>query len=101
MSGRKRWGRLIGLGFLRLVMALVRFVPLPLALGIGRGLGVLMRLVARKRYRVALKNLDIAFAETKTVEEKERIARECFKHFGMFAVESLKFGYMSQEDVDR
>src|SRR5687768_6199347 len=82
-------------------MALVRIVPLPIALSIGRGLGTLMRLAARKRYRVALKNLDIAFGDTKTVEEKERIARECFKHFGMFAVESLKFSYMSQDEVER
>ena len=101
MSGRKRWGRLIGLGFLRTVMALVRPLPLPFALRVGRGLGALMRLVARKRYRVALKNLDIAFGDSKTEPEKERIARECFKHFGMFAVESLKFGFMSQEEVNR
>jgi len=98
---RKRWGRAIGLGFLRIVMSLIRPLPLPLALRVGSGLGTLMRLVAKKRYRVALKNLEIAFGDTKSSEEKKRIARECFKHFGMFAVESLKFGYMSQEEVDR
>jgi KDO2-lipid IV(A) lauroyltransferase len=82
-------------------MALVRWLPLPAALALGRGMGTLMRLLARKRYRVALKNLDIAFGESKSRAEKERIARDCFKHFGMFAVESLKFGYLSQAEVDR
>lgn len=101
MDRKKTIGRALGRGVLKTLIFIVRILPLPAGLAIGRGLGTLMRLVAKKRYRVALKNLDIAFGDTKTREEKERIARECFKHFGMFAIESIKFAYMPQEEVDR
>ena len=45
-------------------------------------------------------HLEIAFGDSKTVEERERIARECFEHFGMFAVEGLKFGHLQQAEVE-
>ena len=82
-------------------MGTVRFLPLPTALAVGRVLGTIMRRLAKKRFRVALKNLDIAFGESKPRPDRERIARECFQHFGMFAVESLKFGYLPKEEVNR
>ena len=101
MSRRKEVGRRLGLSVLQGLTAAVRVMPLPRALSLGRTLGRLMRKLARKRYRVALKNLSIAFGSEMAAEERERIARVCFEHFGMFAVESLKFGYLSKQEVAR
>lgn len=98
---KKAIGRAVGRGVLRLVIFFVRLLPLPVGLALGRGLGTLMRLLAKKRYRVALKNLRIAFGDTLSEAERERIARESFRHFGMFAIEGIKFAYMPQEEVER
>jgi KDO2-lipid IV(A) lauroyltransferase len=97
---KKRILRAIGRVVLRFLMFIVRLLPLSTALAIGRGMGFVMRTLGRKRYRVALKNLDIAYGDTMPQAEKERIARESFKHFGMFAIEVLKFADMTQEEVN-
>lgn len=86
---------------LRVVIFVVRILPLPAGLALGRGLGTLMRLISKKRYRVALKNLRIAFGNALTDAERGRIARESFRNAGMFAIEGIKFAYMPQEEVDR
>jgi KDO2-lipid IV(A) lauroyltransferase len=98
---KKRIGRAIGRVVLRFMMFLVRILPLPTALAVGRGMGTFMRKLSKKRYRVALQNLDIAYGDTLPQAEKERIARESFKNFGMFAIEVLKFSEMDQEEVEK
>ena len=101
MKRRKALGRAIGRLVLRGVILLVRALPFNMALALGRRLGDLMRLLAKKRYRVALKNLRIAFGDTLTDQERHRIAKASFQSFGMFLVESIKFGYMSKDEVAR
>jgi Kdo2-lipid IVA lauroyltransferase/acyltransferase len=104
MSGEttsKRIGRAVGRGALLSMQALVRRLSLPAALALGRKLGDLMRRLSKKRYGVALKNLKIAYGETLTEADRERIATESFRSFGMFAMESIKFGYLSEEEVER
>ncbi len=93
--------RRVGLWLLRGLVGLLRILPLPAALALGRGIGSLMRLFSKKRYRVALKNLRIAYGDALTEAERERIARESFRQFGMFAVETIKFAFLSQEEVER
>src|SRR2546428_14143649 len=99
MKRRKALGRAIGRAVLRGVIGLVRLLPFTTALALGRGLGNLMRILAKKRYRVALHNLRIAFGDALSDSERRRIARASFQSFGMFMVESVKFGYMSKEEV--
>src|SRR5262249_34726095 len=94
-------GRATGLLVLRGAIFVVRGLPLPIALALGRGLGTIMRLLAKKRYHVALKNLKIAYGDAMPEKERERIARACFRHFGMFVMETIKFAYMPQEEVER
>ena len=95
----RKMGRLFGLAALRAVTLVVRVLPLPAALKLGSALGSLLRMFARKRYRVALKNLRIAFGSSLSESERDRIAKASFRHFGMFAMESIKFGYLSREEV--
>lgn len=101
MSRRKAFGRAVGRAVLRGLILLVRPLPLPAALAVGRAMGSLMRLIAKKRYQVALKNLRIAYGDSLSEAERERIARESFRHFGMFSVELIKFAYLPREEVDR
>jgi KDO2-lipid IV(A) lauroyltransferase len=101
MKRRKALGRAVGRGALRLVILLVRALPFNSAMAIGRGLGNLVRILSKKRYNVALQNLQIAYGDELTDAERHRIAAESFKSFGMFMVESVKFGYMSKDEVMR
>lgn len=101
MNRKKAILRAIGRGVLRILILIVRLLPLPVALAVGRTLGDTMRRMSKKRYRVALKNLRIAFGDELTEAERHRIARESFKHAGMFAIEGIKFAYMPQAEVER
>lgn len=97
----KRAGRAAGRGALIAMQAIFKRLPLDTGLAIGRKLGDLMRKVSKKRYGVALKNLQLAYGDALTEEDRERIARASFRSFGMYAIESIKFGYVSQEEVER
>jgi KDO2-lipid IV(A) lauroyltransferase len=81
--------------------AIVRVVPFCTAQAIGRRMGDLTRLVLRKRWRVALKNLRIAYGDTIPEPERRRIARESFRHFGTFGIEMIRLAYMSDEELCR
>ncbi len=100
MERRKAILRAIGRGFLRGLMLILRLVPYNSSLAIGRFFGNLMRITSKKRYRIALRNLDIAYGDTKSQEEKIRIAKESFRQFGMFAVESIKSSQIPPEEVE-
>jgi KDO2-lipid IV(A) lauroyltransferase len=61
-------------------------LPAPLALGAGRGLGILAGLILRKRHRVALANLALAFPDL-SAQARRRLARQAWQHLGMTVVE--------------
>jgi KDO2-lipid IV(A) lauroyltransferase len=54
---------------------------------VGRGFGALGYFLWKERRRIALKNLDLAFGEGKTEEEKRWIAKEAFKNIGATMME--------------
>ena len=97
----KKIGRRVGREFLRVMIVVVQALPLNTGLAFGRGFGNFMRVLSGKRYRVALKNLRIAYGDTMTEAERVRIAKQSFQHFGMFAIEVIKFSSMSQEEVEK
>ncbi len=97
----KKIGRRVGREILRVLIVVIQAVPLSVGLAFGRGFGNFMRFCARKRYRVALKNLRIAYGDTLTEAERIRIAKQSFKHFGMFAIEVIKFSSMTQSEVEQ
>ena len=98
---RKAILRSLGRVVLWMFIHIVRVLPFPVALAVGRGLGKLMCAVSRKRYRVALKNLQIAYGHELTPKQRDTMARQSFVHFGMFAVECIKFAYMDQQEALR
>jgi len=101
VSTGKALGRAAGLIALKGLAALVQLLPLPAGLAVGRRLGDLMRLLSRKRRHVAMKNLCLAFGDSLTQAQRQKIVRESFQSFGMFPVEVMKFGRMEQEEADR
>ena len=66
------------------------------ALSIGRLLGGAMRLMARSRHRLALSNLESAFGESMSREERLALARRVYRHFGEMLVETLLLPDMVQ-----
>ncbi|MGC8666770.1 MAG: lysophospholipid acyltransferase family protein [Chthonomonadales bacterium] len=98
---RKDVLRAIGRLALWIFIRVIRVLPFPIALAVGRGLGRLMCAASKRRYQVALKNLGIAFGEALTPEQRHAMARQSFVHFGMFAVECIKFAYMNQQEALR
>ncbi len=100
-SKKKALLRSVGTFAIRALILVTRLMPLSVALGLGRGLGDLMRVLSKKRYKVALKNLTVAYGSSLSDTERERIARESFRHFGMFMIEAMKFPFYRPKDVEK
>ena len=79
----------IELGAYVVLRTFFRVLPLPLADAVGRGLGRLYRLVDRRRRRLVVRNLALAFPE-KTAAEREAVSREVFAHFGAIAADLVR-----------
>ena len=56
---------------------------------LGRALGGLLHTLAKKRIQIARTNLDIAFADAKSLEEKNRIIRQSFMQMTVSALQCL------------
>ncbi|MDI4632974.1 lipid A biosynthesis acyltransferase [Pelomonas sp. V22] len=84
MAGRLLARLLIGL------LWLLHWLPLPLLVALGRGLGALLWLLARSRRRIALRNLELCFPELSPTE-REALARE---HFALMGRSFLERGLL-------
>lgn len=81
----------------RLVSAVVGWIPEPLALALGEGLGWVAGTVIRVRRRDVDRNLARAFPELPR-GERARMARACFRHIGR---EGLAIFLLGREDAVR
>ncbi len=75
-------------------------LPRRWALSLGRGTGLLAFVLSRSRKGVALKNLEAAFGHELGAEERHRIARDVFAHFGGVAIECLLMRWRRPADID-
>jgi KDO2-lipid IV(A) lauroyltransferase len=78
------------------VRLVVRGLPLPVVRRLGESLGLMFYVVDRMHRRIALANLGTAFPK-KSEDERRRIARSMFQHFGRLLLELLKFSSLSRE----
>lgn len=69
---------------------LSRCMPLSTWLGLGRGIGIMLYLLARKHRRIAAANLRFAFGRDLPKERINQLVKNNFKQFGMMGVELLK-----------
>jgi len=65
---------------------------------IAQAAGALLSFVDRKRYKVALSNLEAAFGDRFSPQERGEIARESFQHFGRTMVDLLWSPRLTREN---
>jgi KDO2-lipid IV(A) lauroyltransferase len=96
----KAFRQRLELAAVRGVSALVRWLPAPVARGLGLGLGRAFYLLDAPHRRVALANLAQCFP-ARAESERRDIARRMFQHFGVLLVELLRFTALSPEAMRR
>jgi Kdo2-lipid IVA lauroyltransferase/acyltransferase len=84
----------------RLVLALVRLMPMRMVRRAGHAIGRLAFYVDRFHRRIARENLTSAFP-SRTPGQIEEIARAMFAHFGAVLLELLKFGTLPEDEMVR
>jgi Kdo2-lipid IVA lauroyltransferase/acyltransferase len=81
---RSRWKRIrYRLEWLGLVLA-TKLIPLcsrKVCYHIAQTAGALLSFVDRDRYQIALSNLEVAFGDAFSLEQRRKMARESFQHF--------------------
>jgi KDO2-lipid IV(A) lauroyltransferase len=84
-----------------LAITLINLLPEKTTPWAGRSLGALAwRLDGYHRRRV-LRNMDLAFREEKTPEEKARLCRLYFEHLGLSIFEFARLGKLKRENIGR
>lgn len=78
----------------------VAALPPGLTVNLGAVMGALAWRLAPLRRDVVLENLDIAFGDTISPGERRRIARETYKSFGMFVMESFYLAHCGRDWVE-
>ena len=101
---RLRWKRMrYRLEWLGLVVA-TKLIPLcsrRVCYHIAKTAGVLLSFVDRNRYEVALANLEVAFGEMFSLQERKKIARQSFQHFARTMVDLLWSPRLTQENFSQ
>ena len=101
---RSRWKRIrYRLEWLGLVLA-TKLIPLcsrTVCYHIAQAAGALLSFVDRPRYQVALSNLEVAFGDRFSPEERRKIARESFQHFARTMVDLLWSPRLTQENFSQ
>src|SRR6266702_3981319 len=63
--------------------------------------GALMPIFDRHRYEVALNNLEVAFGDQLSIQERRKIAREAFQHFARTMLDLLWSPRLTPENFSR
>ena len=90
----------MGARILLATLWLLHWLPLSLLAALGRGLGHLLYAFAGTRRRIALRNLELCFAE-KTSVQREKLAREHFQWLGRSILERGLLWYASPARLRR
>ena len=89
----KRIRRDFTAALLRPAVALLSWMPRPLALMLGRCLAALGWHCSREQRQRALRHLELALGDTVDTAQRRRIARGVFRHFGGTAAERAYSDY--------
>ena len=79
----------------------MRFLPRRVRFACGRAAGRLVYTLDAKHRAITFDNVDRAFGSEKTRDEKERIARGSYEHFGAMLLELITLGRESPESIER
>jgi KDO2-lipid IV(A) lauroyltransferase len=80
------------------VSSVVQRLPQRVALGLGSGVGRLVYGLDRRHRQITVENLAATFPE-RSPQERARIARAVFQHFGRKLMELLRFGGLSRDEM--
>jgi len=86
-------------GLTKLMIFLVRVLPLSVSFAIARGMARLAALIQPHLIRNALTNLRIAYGGAKSAREMKVIARDSLVNLALTTVEFMKMGQVSGESV--
>jgi KDO2-lipid IV(A) lauroyltransferase len=81
------------------LLALARSLPERALAGLGRAMGSLAFRLDRKHTRVAEENLKIAFGDTLTDDDRRRIVRDCWRHYGRITADGAAFPRRRREEI--
>ncbi len=93
--------RVVIFALFRILSFFIFILPLNLGIRIGQGLGRLAFYSLKKAQRLALNNLDIAFGDSKSTEEKRVLARQVFENLGRSFVEVVSLVKFNKGNIDR
>src|SRR5215510_9603041 len=101
---RARWKRIrYRLEWLGLVLA-TKLIPLcsrKACYHIAQAAGAVLSFVDRQRFQVALNNLEVAFGDRFSPQERQKIVRESFQHFARTMVDLLWSPRLTQENFSQ
>jgi Kdo2-lipid IVA lauroyltransferase/acyltransferase len=101
---RSRWKRIrYRLEWLGLVRA-TKLIPLcsrTMCYYVAMATGALLSFIDRQRYRVALNNLEIAFGDRLSPQQRRKIVRQSFQHFGRTMIDLLWSPRLKQENFSK
>ena len=101
---RSRWKRIrYRLEWVGLLLA-TKLIPLcsrRVCYCLAQTAGALLSVVDRDRYQVALANLEVAFGDAFSLDERRKIARESFQHFARTMVDLLWSPRLTQENFSQ
>src|SRR5437870_12935256 len=104
VSMHSRWKRIrYRLEWIGLVLA-AKLIPLlsrRACYYLAQTAGALMPIFDRHHYKVALNNLEVAFGEQLSIQERRKIARESFQHFARTMVDLLWSPRLTPENFSR
>lgn len=81
------------------LLGLARTLPRGALYALGRSVGSLAYRFDRRHTRVALDNLTTAFGASLTERDRRRIARACWRHYGLITVDAAAFPRLRPQDV--
>ncbi len=83
---------------LKILSRFVSFLPLSIALALGRFIGWIWFYIIPVRRGLALENINRALGNELSKKEQRKAIRELFANFGMYIVELLRLPYVSVEE---
>lgn len=85
----------------RFISFIILALPIKIGLILGQVFGNLSFYILKKDRKKALKNLDIAFGDSKSKAEKRNIAKKAFENLGKNFVEVMSIPKFNKGDVNR
>ena len=84
---------------IRILGVTIRRLPKRHAMVLGSSLGDFLYFALKKRRRIALENIQIAFGDEMSVDEQAQICRRSFQQIGKTAIEFLRFPQLTFDNI--